>query len=35
MNALTPIQAKIFVRLVNNEPVSPKSLVTLNKLFVN
>jgi len=33
MNALTPAQAKILVRVVNNEPVSPNSVNLLNKLF--
>ena len=33
MNALTPEQAKILVRIVDNKPVSPKSIDMINKLF--
>ena len=33
MNALTPSQARILVKLVDKEPVSPKSLSVLNSLF--
>jgi hypothetical protein len=33
MNALTPKQSIILVKLVNKEPVSPKSLSLLNSIF--
>lgn len=33
MNALTPAQSKILVRILNNEPVSPKSVDMINSLF--
>jgi len=33
MNALTPTQSIILVKLVNKEPVSPKSLSVLNSIF--
>jgi len=33
MNALTPAQSAILVKLVHDEPVSPKSLAILNSIF--
>jgi hypothetical protein len=33
MNALTPEQAKILAKLARKEPVSPKSMKTLNSVF--
>jgi hypothetical protein len=33
MNAITPMQAAIFVKLANKEPISPKSMMQLDKLF--
>ena len=33
MNALTPAQAMIFVKLAHNQPVSPKSMKVLNSIF--
>jgi len=33
MNALTPEQSKILVKLVRNEPVSPTSMKTLNAVL--
>ncbi len=33
MNALSPEQAKILVKLVRNEPVSPASMNILNGVF--
>lgn len=33
MNALTPAQAIILVKLANNQPVSPKSMTVLNSIF--
>jgi len=33
MNAMTPIQAIILLRLINDQPVSPKSMDALNKVF--
>ena len=34
MNALTPVQAIIFAKLYNKEPVSPRSMAILNTLIV-
>ena len=33
MNAMTPLQAIIMSRLAANQPVSPKSMATLNSMF--
>ena len=35
MNAMTPLQARLLVKMLNNEPISPKSTAILNEAITS